>query len=85
MREHLKSLRKAKGYTAQKLGELCGIKEEKVYQVERGRYKPTEDEAVRWAKVLGVEEAVAFPQMFDSLEIEVPPPASGKYGEPEKV
>ena len=66
-RDILKTARLIKGLTALRLGELADVREEKVYQVERGRYLPTTDEAVRWAKVLDIEPEVAFPEMSNRL------------------
>ena len=63
-RDHLKTARRAMGLTALQLGEHAGIKEQKVFAVERGRYLPTRDEATRWAGVLGMAPAKAFPAIF---------------------
>jgi ribosome-binding protein aMBF1 (putative translation factor) len=63
-REHLKEARRAAGLTAVALSEKTEIKEEKIYQVERGRYLPHREEAARWAAALGMRPAVAFPEFF---------------------
>jgi DNA-binding XRE family transcriptional regulator len=64
IREHLKEARKALGLTALSLSSSTGIKEEKIYQVERGRYAPSRKEAATWAAALGMRPAVAFPELF---------------------
>lgn len=63
-RDYLKTARLALGLTALDLGEQTAIKEEKIFQVERGRYLPTRDEATRWAAALGMRPGVAFPELF---------------------
>jgi len=63
-RENLKLARVAAGLTALELGEQAGVREEKVYQVERGRYQPTKEEASRWAAVLQMKPEEAFPEIF---------------------
>ena len=63
-REHLKEARLAAGLTAVALSAQTGIKEEKIYQVERGRYAPSREEAMTWAAALGLRPAVAFPEFF---------------------
>ena len=65
-REHLTRARRALGLTALDLGERSGIGEEKVYAVERGRYRPTREEAVRWAAALGVPVESAFPEIVNA-------------------
>jgi len=67
-REHLRLARLAAGLTALELGERAGIREEKVFQVERGRYLPTHDEASRWATALRMTPAEAFPELFGRSE-----------------
>ena len=63
-REHLRNARRAAGLTALALGELCGVREQKVYMVERGRYSPTRAEAERWSAALGMTPREAFPEIF---------------------
>jgi len=63
-RAHLKVARLSLGLTALDLGERAAIHEEKVFQVERGRYLPTCDEAQRWATVLAMAPEQAFPELF---------------------
>jgi transcriptional regulator with XRE-family HTH domain len=64
IREHLKDARRARHLTALALAEITGIKEEKVYQVERGRYAPSREDAIVWALTLGMTPAAAFPEIF---------------------
>ncbi len=63
-RRHLKAARLAAGLPAVALGELVGITEQRVYDIERGRYRPRVDEARTWADSLGMPPSVAFPEMF---------------------
>ena len=63
-RAHLKIARLSLGLTALDLGERAAIQEEKVFQVERGRYLPTREEAKRWAAVLNMAPGQAFPELF---------------------
>ena len=67
-REHLKTARATLGLTALDLGERAAIKEEKIFAVERGRYMPTRFEASRWASVLGMPPAQAFPEIFGDTQ-----------------
>jgi len=67
-REHLKEARRALGLSALALGERAGIKEEKIFQVERGRYLPTQAEARSWADALDMPAVVAFPELFTPAE-----------------
>ena len=62
-REKAIEARRMRGMTALGLAEQAGLKEEKIYQVERGRVRPTADEARRWAKALGVEVKEIFPEL----------------------
>lgn len=59
----IKSLRKAKGWTARDIAVEIGVPEMRVYAVERGRYRCRPDEARRWAAVLGIPPEVAFPDV----------------------
>lgn len=63
-RQHLKDARRARGLTALALSAATGIKEEKIYQVERGRYAPNREEAARWAAALRMPPRIAFPEYF---------------------
>ena len=56
-------LRRTLKLTALDLAEKADLREEKVYQVERGRVRPTADEARRWAKALGVRVKEIFPDL----------------------
>lgn len=62
-RERAIELRRMLGLTAIGLAEKAALQEEKIYQVERGRYNPTADEARRWAKALGVKVKDIFPDL----------------------
>ena len=61
----LKTARLASGLTALKLAELAGSNEMRIYSIERGRFKPRVDEALRIAEVLHCTPAELFPDMFD--------------------
>ena len=63
-REHLRMTRVKLGLTALELGDRAGVKEEKIYQVERGRYLPTREEAEQWAAALNMTAVKAFPELF---------------------
>jgi transcriptional regulator with XRE-family HTH domain len=63
-RMELKEARLALGLSALAFGELAGIREERVFAVERGRYRPRKAEASAWAKALGLKVADAFPELF---------------------
>lgn len=65
-RDHLKNARRAAGLTALRLSELSGIAEQKIYAVERGRYRPRRDEALTWAAALAMPPETAFPELFDT-------------------
>jgi len=64
-REHLKAARLALGLSALALGEKTGIKEERIFAVERGRYRPRLEEGLTWATALNMRPEVAFPELFD--------------------
>ena len=55
--------RTAAGLTAIALAEIAGTTEQRVYMVERGRYRPRTDEAARIARVLGVSVEALFPNL----------------------
>ena len=63
-RTRLKQARLAQGLTAIALSELTGIREEKVFAVERGRYMARREEAVTWAAALHMKPEEAFPELF---------------------
>ena len=83
-REHLKVARLALGLTALELGEKAAVSEEKVYQVERGRYRHTLDESVRWAKALGMSPSQAFPELFEPPAVTSLDGHSQREGEPHR-
>ena len=59
----IKSLRKAKGWTARDNDVEIGDPDKRVYDDERGRYRCRPDEARRWAAALGIPPEVAFPDV----------------------
>lgn len=67
-REIARNRRRALGLTALGLAEIANLTEEKVYQVERGRYGPTLDEARRWADALGCAVSDIFPDLAPAVE-----------------
>lgn len=60
IRDALKLARKSKKLTAIELSKITGIKEEKIYAVERGRYNATDEEKTKWAEALGVKAEEVF-------------------------
>lgn len=66
-RDHLRNARRAAGLTALRLSELSGVTEQKIYAVERGRYRPTRGEAITWAAVLGMPPEDCFPELFNQI------------------
>ena len=67
-RPHIKAARLAMGRTAFEQAQTIDTTENKVYGVERGRYKPDTDLALRWAASLGMNPEQAFPEIFDGAE-----------------
>lgn len=63
-RHHLQDARRVLGLTALDVGEQIGTTEERIFAVERGRYRPRIDEAVLWAAALSMPPSVAFPELF---------------------
>ena len=63
-RHHLKNARLQMGRTAFEQAQIIDTTENKVYGVERGRFKPDADLAVRWAASLNMNPEVAFPEIF---------------------
>ena len=57
----LKEARQAAGMTAYRLAELSGTLEARIYQWERRRFRPHDDEARRLAVVLNVTVRKLFP------------------------
>lgn len=70
-RDNLKLARIARGMTAMDLGELIGMREHRVYGIERGRYRARRDEALIWASALRLNPEAAFPELFGA-EVGVP-------------
>lgn len=66
-RPHLKNARLGAGLTAFELAQIIGATENKVYGVERGRYNPEMDLALRWASALGLNADEAFPELFGGV------------------
>lgn len=61
--------RKSLGLSALALAEKADLRgEDWVFQVERGRYKATPEEAQRWADALGVAVADIFPDLAPPTE-----------------
>jgi transcriptional regulator with XRE-family HTH domain len=63
-RTELKEARLSLGLSALELGERAGIREERVFAVERGRYRPRKGEATAWANALNLKPECAFPELF---------------------
>ena len=57
----LRKARKEAGLTAIRLAELAHSAEQRVFHIERGRYRPKPDEAERIAAVLNSTVAELFP------------------------
>lgn len=63
-RQHLSTARRAAGMAAVDLGERINMTEQRVFDIERGRYRPRRDEALTWSAALGMKPEVAFPEIF---------------------
>lgn len=63
-RNHLTLARKARGMTALILAERAALNESQIFIVERGRCLPSRDEAIRWAKAIGMNLSEAFPELL---------------------
>ena len=63
-RDHVRKARRQLGLSALALSELTGIGEDKIFQVERGRYLPTRAEAEAWASVLRQDPEALFPELY---------------------
>lgn len=63
-RLHLKTARRQRGMTAFELAQMIGTTENRVYGIERGRYSPDADLAIRWAAALGMNPDEAFPEIW---------------------
>lgn len=66
-RPHLKNARLGAGLTAFELAQIIGATENKVYGIERGRYRPEMDLALRWSAALGLNPEQAFPELFGGV------------------
>ena len=65
MQRHiLKDARKAAGMTALALGEITGIREDRLYALERGRGRLRRHEALKLATALDVRPAALAPEAF---------------------
>ncbi len=65
--DHLKSLRKSKGLTQEKLAELCGISVQYLGDVERGKANATINVLGKIAQALGISVA----ELFDTAEFQL--------------
>jgi DNA-binding XRE family transcriptional regulator len=63
-RLHLKTARRQRGMTAFELAQMIGTTENRVYGIERGRYSPDTDLALRWAASLDLNPGEAFPEIW---------------------
>ena len=63
-RRHLKTARLQKGRTAFEQAKIIDTTENKVYGVERGRFAPDAELAIRWAASLNMNPEEAFPEIF---------------------
>lgn len=61
----LRTLRKLKGYTQEKLGEKSGISYKFIGEIERGKVNPSFDTLVRIADALGISAGDLFPRGTD--------------------
>ena len=61
MKNNLRLFRTSGGFTAQKLADLAGSEEMRIYYIERGRFRPKPDEAVRLATALNSTVDQLFP------------------------
>lgn len=67
-RDHLRNVRRARGLTALAVAEAVGIREDAVYATERGRRRPTRDEAIAWALAIRMSPEACFPEVFTGEE-----------------
>jgi len=66
MTTQLRIARRAAKLTALQLADAASTLESRVYQIERGRYRPRPDEARRLAEVLEADPAEMFPGALES-------------------
>ena len=59
----LRDARQAANLTAYGLGQAAGIREMRIYHLERGRFSPHPDEAERMARVLDQPVETLFPNL----------------------
>lgn len=64
MTTQLRTARQAANLTALQLADAASTLESRVYQIERGRYRPRPDEARRLALALGADPVEMFPSVF---------------------
>lgn len=64
MTTQLRNMRRAANLTALQLADAASTLESRVYQIERGRYRPRPDEARRLALALGADPVEMFPGVF---------------------
>lgn len=64
-RDNLRNTRKLQGMTALDLAEAAGLSESQIYNLERGRCRPSRDNAVRVAQALRAAPEHLFPDCFD--------------------
>lgn len=66
LRNHLRERRKATGgMTQQELADLAGVTRQSIISIERGRYRPTVELALRLGRVLGGEVEDLFELVDD--------------------
>ncbi|MBV7363948.1 helix-turn-helix transcriptional regulator [Actinomycetaceae bacterium TAE3-ERU4] len=62
MRNNLAHLRKERGYSQEKLGELLGVSRQTIISIEKGRFDPSLPLAFAIAKIFGRKiEEIFFP------------------------
>ncbi len=64
--ENIKRIRKEKGLTQKKLGELCGISESNIRKYENGKQNPKIETIEKIANALNVQIIDIMPQLFTS-------------------
>lgn len=61
MKNNLRLFRMSGGYTAKKTADLAGTEEMRIYFIERGRFRPKPEEAIRLATALNSTVDQLFP------------------------